>query len=405
MSDQAGGLRCGLPRSLRARCGVRWCGVRRGPLRSPRSRQRSANASACSSVQPWLARPCAPGRSPFDRDEPATGASTRPTSPSRQSRSGQWCTVAIDQTHRRAAVGQRQRFGRALAQREPVDVGRGEQAGDAQHHRRRIDAGDRRAEAGPRAGRRRPDRSRCRRPDRRAACPSAVARDRRRSSRPTVMLSAATSPSGRRTRGGRRGGSGCWCVRSCSTLTVEPKFKSSGSWTSALLTIGEVARPGRRRHLERSATTSAAACSQADARAVGPAPLPRRRRCGDSCSSACSRTRGSRSTTSTASSHAGDVAGVEGDRRAPARGARRGDRTARTTPAATSTGALLCRYDHPATDCKIMGAEIDRRLASRGSRRPDSGRSPQLALGPGWTMLIARHEPSPSNPVVTSTPY
>jgi len=25
-------------------------------------------------------------------------------------------------------------------------------------------------------------------------------------------------------------------------------------------------------------------------------------------------------------------------------------------------GALLCRYDHPATDCKIMGTEIDRRL-------------------------------------------
>lgn len=25
--------------------------------------------------------------------------------------------------------------------------------------------------------------------------------------------------------------------------------------------------------------------------------------------------------------------------------------------------ALLCRYDHPATDCQIMGAEIDRRLA------------------------------------------
>ncbi len=29
------------------------------------------------------------------------------------------------------------------------------------------------------------------------------------------------------------------------------------------------------------------------------------------------------------------------------------------------SGALLCRYDHPATDCKIMGAEIDRRLSSR----------------------------------------
>ena len=27
-------------------------------------------------------------------------------------------------------------------------------------------------------------------------------------------------------------------------------------------------------------------------------------------------------------------------------------------------GALLCRYDHPATDCKVMGAEIDRRLSS-----------------------------------------
>jgi DNA-binding transcriptional MerR regulator len=26
-------------------------------------------------------------------------------------------------------------------------------------------------------------------------------------------------------------------------------------------------------------------------------------------------------------------------------------------------GALLCRYDHPATDCQIMGQEIDRRLS------------------------------------------
>jgi MerR family redox-sensitive transcriptional activator SoxR len=26
-------------------------------------------------------------------------------------------------------------------------------------------------------------------------------------------------------------------------------------------------------------------------------------------------------------------------------------------------GALLCRFDHPATDCRIMGMEIDRRLA------------------------------------------
>ena len=26
-------------------------------------------------------------------------------------------------------------------------------------------------------------------------------------------------------------------------------------------------------------------------------------------------------------------------------------------------GALLCRFDHPATECTIMGSEIDRRLA------------------------------------------
>jgi DNA-binding transcriptional MerR regulator len=30
-------------------------------------------------------------------------------------------------------------------------------------------------------------------------------------------------------------------------------------------------------------------------------------------------------------------------------------------------GALLCRYDHPATECRIMGAEIDRRLAASDS--------------------------------------
>jgi len=29
-------------------------------------------------------------------------------------------------------------------------------------------------------------------------------------------------------------------------------------------------------------------------------------------------------------------------------------------------GAMLCRYDHPATDCRIMGAEIDRRLILTG---------------------------------------
>lgn len=29
------------------------------------------------------------------------------------------------------------------------------------------------------------------------------------------------------------------------------------------------------------------------------------------------------------------------------------------------SGALLCRYDHPATECRVMGTEIDRRLHAR----------------------------------------
>lgn len=28
--------------------------------------------------------------------------------------------------------------------------------------------------------------------------------------------------------------------------------------------------------------------------------------------------------------------------------------------------ALMCRFDHPATDCQIMAAEIDRRLSDQG---------------------------------------
>jgi DNA-binding transcriptional MerR regulator len=33
------------------------------------------------------------------------------------------------------------------------------------------------------------------------------------------------------------------------------------------------------------------------------------------------------------------------------------------------SGALLCRYDHPATDCGVMGAEIDRRLSDTAGPR------------------------------------
>ena len=38
-------------------------------------------------------------------------------------------------------------------------------------------------------------------------------------------------------------------------------------------------------------------------------------------------------------------------------------------------GALLCRFDHPATDCSVMGAEIDRRSSKARTQSPLSGRS------------------------------
>ena len=53
---------------------------------------------------------------------------------------------------------------------------------------------------------------------------------------------------------------------------------------------------------------------------------------------------------------------MEGLCHATTRGSRRGIATLLQARAYLS-GALLCRYDHPATDCKIMGAEIDRRLS------------------------------------------
>ena len=40
-------------------------------------------------------------------------------------------------------------------------------------------------------------------------------------------------------------------------------------------------------------------------------------------------------------------------------------------------GALWCRFDHPATDCKIMGAEIDRRLDGPGIPAAMGGTAPR----------------------------
>ena len=61
---------------------------------------------------------------------------------------------------------------------------------------------------------------------------------------------------------------------------------------------------------------------------------------------------------------------MEGHRGASARGARRARSTRLNQARDYLAGALLCRYDHPATDCKIMGTEIDRRLAATGDGDP-----------------------------------
>jgi DNA-binding transcriptional MerR regulator len=44
--------------------------------------------------------------------------------------------------------------------------------------------------------------------------------------------------------------------------------------------------------------------------------------------------------------------------------------------------ALLCRFDHPATDCAVMGAEIDRRLDRPGTPKLAAGAAPASRLQP-----------------------
>ena len=52
-------------------------------------------------------------------------------------------------------------------------------------------------------------------------------------------------------------------------------------------------------------------------------------------------------------------------------------------------GALLCRYDHPLSDCAVMGTEIDRRLRER-PRPPFVRRRLRLDPRSGLTALSPR---------------
>ena len=145
-----------------------------------------------------------------------------------------------------------------------------------------------------------------------------------------------------------------------STLTVEPRFKSSGFVPASLLTIGEVAdRAGVStsaiRFYERRGLLAA------DARESG------QRRYRESTLR--------RLVFIGMLQDAGlALDDIEGILKAPDVHAWKAIARRRLTALDDEitqmqqareylAGALLCRYDHPATDCKVMGAEIDRRLA------------------------------------------
>jgi DNA-binding transcriptional MerR regulator len=147
-------------------------------------------------------------------------------------------------------------------------------------------------------------------------------------------------------------------------LTVEPKFKSSGFVTEPLLTIGEVAAradvaTSAIRYYERRGLIAA------DARVSG----QRRYR------AETLRRLVFIGMLQDAGLALDDIEGILRARNVTAWKA-----IARTRLAALDeeiaqlqrareylAGALLCRFDHPATECKIMGAEIDRRLAATGT--------------------------------------
>jgi MerR family redox-sensitive transcriptional activator SoxR len=145
-----------------------------------------------------------------------------------------------------------------------------------------------------------------------------------------------------------------------STLTVEPRFKSSGDVTEPLLTIGEVADRA-------NVSTSAIRFYERRGLIAADARVSGQRRYRDATLR--------RLVFIGMLQDAGlALDDIEGILRAP--DVRTWKAIARARLVALDqeiaqlqqareylAGALLCRYDHPATECKIMGAEIDRRLA------------------------------------------
>jgi DNA-binding transcriptional MerR regulator len=147
------------------------------------------------------------------------------------------------------------------------------------------------------------------------------------------------------------------------TLTVEPEFKSSGPVDTATLTIGEVARragvaTSAVRYYERRGLLAADE-RRSGQRRYTVATLRRLVFIGMLQDAGLSLE---------------DIAGVLGAGSVGEWKAIAMERLsvleaeiARLEEARSYLqGALLCRFDHPASDCKVMGAEIDRRLAATG---------------------------------------
>jgi DNA-binding transcriptional MerR regulator len=143
------------------------------------------------------------------------------------------------------------------------------------------------------------------------------------------------------------------------TLTVEPDFKSSGFVSEPLLTIGEVARRAKVststiRYYERLGLL------RADSRVSG----QRRYR------TETLRRLVFVGMLQDAGLALDDIAGILGAataaewKRIAHRRLEALDAEIERLQQARSylAGALFCRFDHPATDCHVMGAEIDRRL-------------------------------------------
>jgi DNA-binding transcriptional MerR regulator len=295
----------------------------------------------------------------LDRNEPATGAKD----------ADDLVDGAVDVApvvggregprHACRVVADRKRFGAAFDPTHPRRTGN--EARDAQHDRRGVDARHRCAET-----RRVTSRDARTAPDVDQRVAGFEARDARRAASIVVAAEQHADRGDDSHRSAER-----VVVRMVirrdggfhgSSLTVEPNFKSSGFMAEDLLTIGEVAfRAGVAtstiRYYERRGLL------RADARRSGQRQFRQ----------ATLRRLVFIGMLQDAGLALDDIDGILNAGRVTewkAIARRRLDELDEEIAQMQAAreylaGALLCRYDHPATECRIMGAEIDRRLAVR----------------------------------------